>query len=103
MSSTSANDFVEWTVSNAFAIANTPSIPTRRGRTNQTDSIIDLTLFNFSATDLLIFRDWDCSEDFSFDSDHNGITWTIHPPVDHVDAEPDFDLGIRIDPSKKPE
>jgi hypothetical protein len=87
-------------VSNTFVIANSRSIPTWHGHGSQADSIIDLSLFNFAATNLSIFRDWDCTEDLSFDSDHNGITWTIHPLEDHVDSDQNSDMGIHIDPSK---
>jgi len=101
--STAATEFVEWMVSNSFAVANSRTIPTRRGRTNQADSIIDLSLFNYAATDEHIFRSWNCSEELSFDSDHNGVTWTIHPPGELTDTNNESDIGIRIDPSKKSE
>lgn len=101
--STAAIELAEWLISNSFAVANSRITPTRRGRTNQADSIIDLTLFNYAATDEHIFRSWACSEELSFDSDHNGVTWTIHPPDESPDTNTDTDAGIRIDPSKKPE
>lgn len=97
------NEFAEWIVSNSFAIANSFTVPTRRGRTNQANSIIDLTLFNFAATDFNVFRSWECSEDLSFDSDHNGISWAIHPPEDDYITDEISNTGIRIDPAKKQE
>jgi hypothetical protein len=99
--STAAIELAEWLISNSFAVANSHTTPTRHGQTNQADSIIDLTLFNYAAMNECIFRSWNCSEELSFDSDHNGVTWTIHHPDESPDTDTDTDMGVRIDSSKK--
>ncbi|KAH7314022.1 Endonuclease/exonuclease/phosphatase [Rhizoctonia solani] len=81
-SSSSSESLLEWIVSNDFTVANDLSIATRRGQSNQSDSIIDLTLFDHDAVCDDIFRSWECSEHLSFGSDHNAISWLIHPRED---------------------
>jgi hypothetical protein len=80
-SSGAAADLVEWMESHAFAILNNLSYATRRGQSaDQNDSIIDLTLINYTAADMELISKWECSEELAFDSDHNGISWMIQSP-----------------------
>jgi ribonuclease HI len=72
-----ANRLIEWLASNALTLENDTEVPTRIGRTNQQDSILDLTFWNHAATENDLFADWECRPDLALRSDHNAITWTI--------------------------
>jgi ribonuclease HI len=74
---TAADELIEWLASNALTLENDTQCPTRIGRTNQSDSIIDLTFWNYAATEDELFHDWECRTDLAYGSDHNAITWTI--------------------------
>jgi hypothetical protein len=85
-----ADELIEWLASNALTLENDTQRPTRVGRTNQSDSIIDLTFWNYAATENEWFCDWDCRPDLAFGSDHNAITWTIciNDPNQHENDRP---------------
>jgi hypothetical protein len=103
--SATAQSLVDWMTENAFFIQNDNSQCTRRGRTGQADTIIDLTLFNFPAEEKRVFSNWDCHEDLAAGSDHNAITWTVTVPDDEMAPEDEADPnpGFRIDPARRKE
>ncbi|KAF8632119.1 hypothetical protein AX17_004922 [Amanita inopinata Kibby_2008] len=99
--SSAANNLADWLVSNAFTTLNDTSSPTRRGRTNQTDSIIDLTNANLPALADGLVSDWRCSEEFAFDSDHNALSWTSILHKQESEPPENTPTGYRIDPENK--
>lgn len=100
-SSATAENLVDWAEANSFALLNDTSLPTRRGRTGQADSIIDLTWTNFVADEFQVIQDWDCSCSHAVQSDHNAVTWSIAPfQEDHLE-DPSPETGYRIDPARE--
>ncbi|KAF8623926.1 hypothetical protein AX17_007254 [Amanita inopinata Kibby_2008] len=99
--SSAANNLADWLVSNAFTTLNDSSSPTRQGRTNQTDSIIDLTNANLPALADGLVANWACSEDFAFDSDHNALSWTSTLRKLESESPESTPSSFRIDPENK--
>ncbi|CUA75631.1 Muscle M-line assembly protein unc-89 [Rhizoctonia solani] len=104
-SSASSESLLEWIVSNNYTVANDLLCATRRGKSKQSDSIIDLTLFNHDSVCDSIFRSWECSEQLSFGSDHNAISWYIHPRADSAASytPPALTPTFRIDVAREVE
>jgi ribonuclease HI len=99
-----ADKLIEWLASNALTLENDIQVPTRIGRTNQQDSILDLTFWNYAATENNIFADWDCRPDLALRSNHNAITWTIRADeVDNPTNEQDPDSKYHVDASRQSE
>ncbi|KAF8632101.1 hypothetical protein AX17_004926 [Amanita inopinata Kibby_2008] len=99
--SAAANNLADWFESNGFTTLNDHHSPTRIGCTNQADSIIDLTSANIPALAEGLIFNWSCSDDLSFDSDHNALSWSValkkledNSPGNPMD-------GFRIDPENK--
>jgi hypothetical protein len=91
-SCTAADQLIEWLTSNMLTLENNTQVPTRIGRTNQQDSILDLTFWNHAATTNNTFTDWECCPDLALHSNHNAITWSIHADRENnsnVVREPD--------------
>lgn len=96
----------EWTTNNSFTVINDLTCPTRVGRTNQQDSIIDLTLANLATRNLDLIQQWSCNDTWSIDSDHNSISWILCPPPPDVDSQllPIANSSShRIDPTRQKE
>jgi ribonuclease HI len=99
-----ADKLIEWLASNALTLENDTQIPTRIGRTNQQDSILDLTFWNHAATENDLFSDWDCRPDLALRSDHNAITWSIHVEgEDNHNLTREPDTRYHIDASRQSE
>jgi hypothetical protein len=99
-----ADKLIEWIVSNALTLENDTQVPTRIGRTNQQDSILDLTFWNYAATKSDLFANWDCRPDLALRSDHNAITWTIHADeVGNPSNKQEPDSKYHIDASRQSE
>jgi ribonuclease HI len=77
-SCSAADKLIEWLASNILTLENDTQVATRIGRTNQQDSILDLTFWNYAATENNFFADWECRPDLALRSDHNAITWSIY-------------------------
>jgi hypothetical protein len=103
-SCTAADQLIEWLASNTLTLENDTQVPTRIGRTNQQDSILDLTFWNHAATVNDSFTDWECRPDLALRSDHNAITWSIHSDgEDHRDVVRQHESQYHIDASRKSE
>ncbi|KAJ1299691.1 hypothetical protein OPQ81_005381 [Rhizoctonia solani] len=72
-----ARSLADWIEENDLTIMNNTNTPTRIGRKNQKDSIIDLTLFNSCAAEKWNDINWEATERGSAGSDHQAITWEI--------------------------
>jgi hypothetical protein len=105
--SSTADNFVDWFQENAYFLQNDKACCTQRGHRGQSDTMIDLTLFNYQAEDMGLFGGWDCREDLAMESDHNAILWTVSPPDDSttpdISTDPQPNLGFRIDPAHQKE
>jgi endonuclease/exonuclease/phosphatase family metal-dependent hydrolase len=99
--SAGASDLAEWIISNDLDILNNPDTPTRRGRTGQKDSIIDLTIINPVARELDWTKDWECSQKQALGSDHNCITWTLTPFENPHYSHPKPTYRYDIDESRR--
>jgi hypothetical protein len=98
-SCTAADQLIEWLASNTLTLENDTQVPTRIGRSNQQDSILDLTFWNHAATAFNTFTDWECCPDLALRSDHNAITWSIHADgeINHsIAREPDTKHHIDV-------
>jgi hypothetical protein len=103
-SCTAAEQLIEWLASNTLTLENDTQVSTRIGRSNQQDSILDLTFWNHAATASDTFTDWECRPDLVLRSDHNAITWSIYADgeINHsVAREPD--TKHHIDASRQSE
>jgi hypothetical protein len=103
-SCTAADKLIKWLASNALTLENDMQCPTHIGHTNQNGSVIDLTFWNYAATEEELFLNWDCRPDLAFGSDHNTITWTIRT-INHSQPEDDHlqDTKYHIDASRQTE
>ncbi|CEL54187.1 hypothetical protein RSOLAG1IB_11585 [Rhizoctonia solani AG-1 IB] len=68
-----------WMSESNFHLFNDLNIPTRNGKKDQSDSIIDLTLLNSAAVDGFPRFGWSCESEGAMGSDHNIISWAIAP------------------------
>jgi ribonuclease HI len=103
-SCTAADKLIEWLASNTLTLENNTQIPTRIGRTNQQDSILDLTFWNHAATTTDMFTDWECRPDLALRSDHNAITWSISADgEDNLNVVREPDTKHHIDASRQSE
>jgi hypothetical protein len=99
-----ADQLIEWLASNSLTLENNTQVPTRIGRTNQQDSILDLTFWNYAATANDSFTDWECRPDLALRSDHNAITWSIYAnEEDNRNVIREHETQYHIDASRQSE
>lgn len=74
-----ATQLFEWATNHSYTITNDLSTPTCIGRSNQVDSIIDLTIINTTSRNIDLIQEWYHDTMYTINPDHNSITWKITP------------------------